>query len=123
MLAVGIWAAEDGSGPAVASLNTTFNGKNIQGTWHLLVNDHWPVDTGTIKGFAVCFSPATGSACYPNCDNSTTPPILNVNDFSCFLNAFAGGQTYANCDNSTTAPILNVNDFSCFLNRFAAGCS
>ena len=30
---------------------------------------------------------------------------------------------YANCDNSTTAPVLNVLDFSCFLNRFAAGCT
>ncbi|MFN0133067.1 MAG: hypothetical protein ACKVW3_11160 [Phycisphaerales bacterium] len=28
----------------------------------------------------------------------------------------------ANCDESTTPPILNVNDFSCSLNRFAAGC-
>jgi hypothetical protein len=29
---------------------------------------------------------------------------------------------YPNCDNSTVAPVLNVLDFSCFLNRFAAGC-
>ena len=29
---------------------------------------------------------------------------------------------YANCDGSTIAPILNVNDFSCFLNVYAAGC-
>jgi hypothetical protein len=63
------------------------------------------------------------AACYANCDGSTTPPILNVQDFSCFLNAFAAGDTYANCDLSTTAPILNVQDFSCFLNAFAAGCS
>src|SRR5262249_6696471 len=25
------------------------------------------------------------SACYANCDNSTNPPILNANDFQCFL--------------------------------------
>jgi hypothetical protein len=62
-------------------------------------------------------------ACYANCDASTTAPVLNVLDFSCFLNHFAAGDTYANCDNSTTPPILNVLDFSCFLNRFAAGCS
>jgi hypothetical protein len=60
--------------------------------------------------------------CYANCDNSTTAPILNVNDFICFLNRFAAGAAYANCDNSTTPPILNVNDFVCFLNKFAAGC-
>jgi hypothetical protein len=61
--------------------------------------------------------------CYPNCDGSTTAPVLNVLDFACFLNAFAAGLAYANCDQSTTAPVLNVLDFACFLNRFAAGCS
>lgn len=64
-----------------------------------------------------------GSPCYANCDGSTTPPVLNVGDFACFLNAFASGESYANCDGSTTPPVLNVSDFSCFLNAFAAGCS
>lgn len=32
-----------------------------------------------------------GCSCYSNCDNSTAPPILNVNDFLCFLNQFAAG--------------------------------
>jgi uncharacterized membrane protein len=62
------------------------------------------------------------SICYANCDGSTAAPVLNVNDFSCFLNRFAGGDPYANCDASTAAPVLNVNDFTCFLNAFAAGC-
>jgi len=61
--------------------------------------------------------------CYANCDGSTTPPILNVNDFICFQNLFAAGDPAANCDASTNAPILNVNDFTCFLNAFAAGCT
>jgi hypothetical protein len=61
-------------------------------------------------------------SCYANCDQSTTQPWLNVNDFTCFLNHFAAGDMYANCDNSSVAPVLNVNDFNCFLNRFAAGC-
>jgi hypothetical protein len=30
---------------------------------------------------------------------------------------------YANCDKSTTPPVINVADFSCFLQRFAAGCN
>jgi hypothetical protein len=73
----------------------------------------------------------TVTSCYANCDNSTTPPILNVEDFSCFINQFAAGTQlphqqqlthYANCDNSTTAPVLNVEDFSCFINKFAQGC-
>ena len=29
---------------------------------------------------------------------------------------------YANCDNSSTPPVLNVADFTCFLQKFAAGC-
>jgi hypothetical protein len=70
--------------------------------------------------FTVSGGPAP---CYANCDASTTAPVLNVLDFSCFLNAFAAGQSYANCDNSTTPPVLNVLDFSCFLNQFAAGCT
>ena len=60
--------------------------------------------------------------CYPNCDGSTTSPILNVLDFSCFLNRFAAGDPRANCDGSTNPPVLNVLDFSCFLNSFASGC-
>ncbi len=64
-----------------------------------------------------------GATCYPNCDGSTTPPILNVLDFACFLNRFGSGDTYANCDNSTTPPVLNVLDIACFLNVFAAGCT
>jgi hypothetical protein len=63
-----------------------------------------------------------GSTCYANCDGSTAAPVLNVQDFSCFLNRFAQGDPYANCDASTTTPVLNVQDFSCFLNRFAVGC-
>jgi hypothetical protein len=63
------------------------------------------------------------TSCYPNCDGSTTAPVLNILDFSCFLNRFASGSPYANCDHSTTPPVLNVLDFTCFLNQFAAGCN
>jgi hypothetical protein len=63
-----------------------------------------------------------GAGCYANCDGSTAAPILNVADFTCFLQRFAGGDSYANCDGSTVAPVLNVADFTCFLQRFAAGC-
>ena len=33
------------------------------------------------------------------------------------------GDVYVNCDNSTTPPTLNVADFTCFLHQFAAGCA
>ena len=64
----------------------------------------------------------TSPSCYANCDGSSVTPILNVNDFTCFLNKFAAADPYANCDASTIAPVLNVNDFICFQQKFAAGC-
>jgi Kelch motif len=60
---------------------------------------------------------------YANCDGSLTIPVLNVTDFTCFLQKFAANDPYANCDGSTTQPVLNVSDFTCFLQKFAAGCS
>jgi hypothetical protein len=68
------------------------------------------------------FGTTTGPTCYANCDGSVASPVLNVNDFICFLQRFAAGDTYANCDGSTTPPVLNVNDFVCFQSQFAAGC-
>jgi hypothetical protein len=90
-------------------------------------------DASTLSVVGQGFNSATGrleallwtrplTPCYSNCDASTAPPLLNVNDFTCFLNKYAAQDPYANCDQSTTAPILNVNDFTCFLNKYAAGC-
>jgi hypothetical protein len=71
-------------------------------------------------------------ACYANCDGSTTPPVVNTGDFTCFLQQYsaavvlpaAGQQThYANCDASTTFPMVNTADFTCFLQKYAAGCT
>jgi hypothetical protein len=75
--------------------------------------------------------PDQSAPCYANCDGSTTAPVLNVDDFTCFVNEFAAAQSlpiaqqiasYANCDASTIAPVLNVDDFTCFINAFAQGC-
>ncbi len=73
-----------------------------------------------IDNFA--FFDAPPPPCYANCDGSSIAPVLNVNDFSCFLNKFAAHDPSANCDGSTIPPVLNINDFACFLNKFAAGC-
>ncbi|MFN0133879.1 MAG: hypothetical protein ACKVW3_15290 [Phycisphaerales bacterium] len=62
-------------------------------------------------------------SCYANCDGSTTPPILNVNDFICFQNRYGVNDPYANCDGSTAPPIFNANDFICYLNVYATGCN
>jgi len=75
---------------------------------------------GSLPQFIAAWSPVV---CYPNCDGSSVPPVLNVSDFICFQTRFAAGDSYANCDGSTTPPVLNVSDFICFQTRFAAGCS
>ncbi len=61
-------------------------------------------------------------SCYANCDGSSAMPVLNAEDFQCFLNLYAQGSTYANCDGSTATPLFTANDFQCFLNKYAAGC-
>jgi hypothetical protein len=75
---------------------------------------------GSLCSQTVC---TPSPACYPNCDGSTSPPAVNVADFTCFLQKFAAQSPYTNCDASTTPPIFNVADYTCFLQRFAAGCS
>jgi hypothetical protein len=69
--------------------------------------------------------------CYANCDASTTPPVANVGDFTCFLQQYSAAillpgtqqvSHYANCDGSTLSPVINVADFTCFLQKYAAGC-
>lgn len=77
---------------------------------------------GAIAGQPEPVLRVSAAACYANCDASTVPPVLNVNDFVCFQTRFAAGDSDANCDGSTAPPVLNVNDFICFQARFAAGC-
>jgi hypothetical protein len=86
-----------------------------------------PSTSANESGFAILaatlsYPGAAAPACYANCDHSTTPPVLNVADFTCFLQKYAAADTYANCDSSTTPPVLNVADFTCFLQKYAAGC-
>jgi hypothetical protein len=93
------------------------------GSYHVVVSN--------TCGAVVSQTVQLGSACYANCDGSTTPPVLNVDDFTCFVNQYAAAQGlpqaqqvthYANCDGSTVAPVLNVDDFTCFINSYAQGC-
>jgi hypothetical protein len=97
-----------------ASNVASFSITNVVLTPSLLVG-YLQFDSGSAMVSRVNFCPA-------NCDGSTTPPVLNVNDFVCFQSRFAAGDPAANCDCSTTEPVLNVNDFVCFTSRFAAGC-
>jgi hypothetical protein len=60
--------------------------------------------------------------CYANCDGSPKEPVLNVADYTCFLQRFSSGDPWANCDASSEDPVLNVADFICYLQKVADGC-
>jgi hypothetical protein len=77
---------------------------------------------GLLYQYVDNFAISGGGGCYANCDGSTQEPVLNVGDFTCFLQRFAAGESYANCDSSTVVPVLNVGDFTCFLQSYATGC-
>ncbi len=109
------WCTVDGGGGSSSGGGLTVTGTIGQ-------PDAGALSAGALTVACGFWAAANGLVCYANCDNSTAPPVLNVNDFNCFLNQFAAGSAYANCDNSTAPPVLNVNDFNCFLNKFAAGC-
>jgi hypothetical protein len=107
-----------GYGTLVRAIGST-NITSISGT-----NQAAPVSS-------ISFLPAGSGPCYANCDGSAVEPLLNVDDFTCFINEYASAQSlpheqqvtaYANCDGSTTAPVLNVDDFTCFINQYAQGC-
>jgi hypothetical protein len=102
------------------------NAMQFNGVWGPLVDPGQgcaPAATAQDLYFELLGTAGQGQACYANCNHDTSPPFLNVLDFTCFLNKFAAGDPYANCDGSTAPPELNVLDFSCFLNKFSAGCS
>ena len=77
--------------------------------WDLVV----PAGQSAMVGDTIAIREGS-TPCYANCDNSSSPPFLNINDFICFQSYFAQGASYANCDGSTAAPVLNINDFVCF---------
>ena len=112
------WSSIDGGGTTTPLAGGTFTVRGTAGQ-----PDAGVLSAGSFSCLGGFWAvTAGGSACYANCDGSSLTPVLNVNDFTCFMNRYAAGDPYANCDASTIAPVLNVNDFTCFLNRYAAGC-
>jgi subtilisin-like proprotein convertase family protein len=108
-----------GSGQAPSSMQV-LAGDTAAGTWSLSMSDNDPGFDGSVDSWRLELEERP--ACYANCDGSTMAPVLNVQDFTCFLQKFAIGDLYANCDGSSGIPALNVQDFTCFLQKFAIGC-
>src|SRR5690606_18441926 len=101
------------SGPNPASIGTIAAGGTQQPVWTVraagTAGQH-PISVAITSnsygetfagGGSANYQVGGGAPCYPNCDGSTIPPVLNVNDFICFQSRFAAGDPYANCDNST----------------------
>ncbi len=112
----GVALANGGRISGATSRTLTISSTTIPdaGAYDVVVSNHCNTVTSTGATLTV--------GCYPNCDQSTSPPILNIFDFLCFINKFVAGDPYANCDQSTIPPVLNISDFTCFLNSFSAGC-
>jgi hypothetical protein len=109
----------------IFTASSAINAANAEGGSNMLSDTGWLVFgvSTTLSGEnSAIIRTRISAPCYANCDASTAAPVLNVADFTCFLQKFAAGDPYANCDASTVAPTLNVADFTCFLQKFAAGC-
>jgi hypothetical protein len=92
----------------------------------------WDPTTDGARLMANALLYAGRTLCYANCDSSTTAPVVNTGDFTCFLQQYSAAVQlpaaqqqphYANCDGSTTFPMVNTGDFTCFLQKYAAGCT
>jgi hypothetical protein len=122
---------DTGTGRALDAISTSGSGYNIVGQARSAASLTALTGSATFFTILQLTVGAGTSSCYANCDGSTVEPILNVDDFTCFINEYATSQglphsqqveAYANCDGSTVEPALNVDDFTCFINAYANGC-
>ena len=77
------------SSPTLITLNVTVSGTATLGGRGISVTN--PDGQSASSGSSIFSVTAGASSCYPNCDNSTTTPILNVLDFACFINSYSAG--------------------------------
>jgi hypothetical protein len=57
---------------------------------------------------------ATPETCYANCDGSTSAPVLNVNDFTCFLNLYAAADPAASVQVAGSSPGASTRSTCCW---------
>jgi hypothetical protein len=71
------------------------NGNGIAGGINALASSNGSLwaggNFGVASGHSTPFLTRIPAPCYSNCDCSDTPPLLNVGDFTCFLQSFAAG--------------------------------
>lgn len=80
-------------------------------------------NAGTTQANSIAKWVACEQPCYPDCDTSTGPGVLDILDFLCFGNRFTAGDPYAcDCDLTTGPGVCDIFDFLCFSNAFSVGC-
>lgn len=82
-----------GTGPVVNGLLAEWNTSSLERCAYalrLLATDSATLNCGPFKHQSEYITTVNIGA-YANCDGSTIPPILNVDDFTCFINQFASG--------------------------------
>jgi hypothetical protein len=120
-----ILTAGNSSGWATARINLLDHiapSENVRVRFSVSDNPNDSLTEAAVDEVRVTTWQCAAPPCYANCDQSTAAPVLNIDDFLCFINRFAMEDPWANCDGSTTPPVLNVDDFNCFLNAYASGC-
>jgi hypothetical protein len=79
-------------------------------------------DPATEPKLRIVFTPPA-MVCYPDCDTSTGPGVLDIFDFLCFQDAFTRNDPYAcDCDTTSGPGVCDVFDFLCFQDAFVTGC-
>jgi plastocyanin len=117
----GIPESWDSGGPFPVGHEFEHTFTNV-GVWHYYCEFHgFDKGNGMAGGMAGTITVEAG--CYPDCDTSTGPGVLDIFDFLCFQNSFANSEPYAcECDTSTGPGVCDIFDFLCFQNAFATGC-
>src|SRR5678815_131956 len=80
-----------GSGNIINGTLATWNTsalKRCAYVLRLIASDQSAIACGTSSNTTE-YTVSVNVGAYSNCDSSTLPPILNVNDFTCFLNRYA----------------------------------
>jgi len=92
----------------------TFQAQPAAGTWHILITDQSPYDTGVL--LEACLSITTDTPCPADLDKNGS---LDFFDVSAFLDAFASQVPVADFTNDDRFDFFDV---SAFLDAFGAGC-
>jgi hypothetical protein len=106
--------------PHLASWVLEYTGGPSHG-WTTIASGSGPIVNGTLGSWNVANLVPCDYTLRLRATDSASVSCDATRNQSEYLTSLHVGA-YANCDNSTTPPVLNVNDFICFQSKFVAGC-